>query len=326
MVNILVTGGCGFIGSEVVNVIFQETKDLNRLVVLDRMDYCSRESNILAQVRENEIYRFVKGDLCDYELMLKTLIDNEINIVIHMAAQSHVDLSFKNPLQFTHDNVLGTQTLLIACTQYGKLNRFVHMSTDEVYGEVSHDEENPCTEEVSVLIPTNPYAASKAAAEHYVRAEGKSYKLPYVIIRGNNVYGPKQFPDKLIAKFISYLHLGRKVTIHGNGSSKRTFIHVNDMAKGILSVVNNGVLGQTYNIGSFNEFSVLEITQLLCKLMNKDFDDSVVYVPDRNFNDKRYFINHSKVLSLGWEEKITFDDGILETINWYKDHVDEYDI
>lgn len=326
MRSILITGGCGFIGSEVVNVVFQETKNLNKIVVLDRIDYCSRESNILPQVRADDNYIFVKGDLCDYDLMLKILVDNQIDMIIHMAAQSHVDLSFTNPLQFTYDNVVGTQTLLEACRQYGKLKKFVHMSTDEVYGEVSHDEENPCTEKSSVLIPTNPYSASKASAEHYVRAYGLCYKLPYVMIRGNNVYGPKQFPDKLIAKFISYLHLDRKVTIHGNGSSQRTFIHVNDMARGILYIANNGVLSETYNIGSFNEFSVLEITQLLCKLMNKDFEESVTYVPDRNHNDKRYFIDHSKILSLGWEEKISFDDGILGTINWYKDHVEEYDI
>jgi UDP-glucose 4,6-dehydratase len=326
MVNILVTGGCGFIGSEVVNVVFQETKDLNRLVVLDRIDYCSRESNILAKIRADDNYRFIKGDLCNYDLMIQILVENDINMVIHMAAQSHVDLSFKNPLQFTRDNVMGTHTLLEACRQYGKLERFVHMSTDEVYGEVSHDEENPCTEEVSVLIPTNPYSASKAAAEHYVRAYGLSYKLPYVMIRGNNVYGPKQFPDKLIAKFISYLHLDRKVTIHGDGSSKRTFIHVNDMAKGILCVANEGKLGETYNIGSYNEFSVMEITKLLCKLMDKDLHESIIYVPDRNFNDNRYFIDHNKVLKLGWNEKIPFDEGILQTIDWYKDHVEEYDI
>lgn len=326
MINILITGGYGFIGSEVVNVAFQQIKSLNRLIVLDRIDYCSRESNILPEIRNHKCYKFIQGDLCDFNLMEKILIENEIDTVIHMAAQSHVDLSFTNSLQFTQDNVLGTHTLLEACRKYGKLSRFVHMSTDEVYGEVSHDEKNPCKEEISLLCPTNPYSASKASAEHYVRSYGKSYKLPYVIIRGNNVYGPKQYPDKLIAKFISYLHLDRKVTVHGDGSSKRTFIHVTDMARGILAIAERGVLGETYNIGSYNEYSVMDIAKMLCSIMGKDFENSLNYVADRNFNDKRYFIDHSKVLSLGWKEEISFEDGLMETINWYKDHLEDYEI
>lgn len=325
MYNILITGGYGFIGSELVNISFKNLQLLNKIIVLDRIDYCSRESNVLPEIRNNSRYKFVKGDLCDFDLISKVLSDNNIDIVIHMAAQSHVDLSFTNSLQFTRDNVLGTHTLLESCTKYGKLKRFVHMSTDEVYGEVSHNETNPC-KEISLLDPTNPYSASKASAEFYVRSYGHSFQLPYVIIRGNNVYGPKQYPDKLISKFISYLHLGRQVTIHGDGSSKRTFIHVNDMARGILTIAEKGIIGQIYNIGSYNEYSVMEITKLLCQIMGKDLEKSIIYVPDRNFNDKRYYIDHSKVLTLGWKEEISFDDGIRNTINWYKDHLTDYDI
>jgi dTDP-glucose 4,6-dehydratase len=325
MLNILITGGYGFIGSEVVFVAFQQIKTLKKLIVLDRIDYNSKESNISPEIRNHECYKFIKGDLCDADLMEKILNENEIDTVIHMAAQSHVDLSFTNPGQFTRDNVIGTQTLVEACCKYGKLNRFVHMSTDEVYGEVSHDETSPFIES-SPLKPTNPYSVSKAAAEMYVEGYGRSHKLPYVIIRGNNVYGPKQYPDKLIAKFISYLHLDRKVTIHGDGSSQRTFIHVTDMAKGILTVAERGILGEIYNIGSYNEYSVIEITKLLCEILERDFENSVIYVPDRNFNDKRYFIDHSKILSLGWKEEISFVIGIRDTINWYKEHLEDYEI
>ena len=324
MNNILVTGGYGFIGSEVINVAFRQISTLNSLILLDRIDYCSREHNVNPEVRSDPRYKFIKGDICDFDLIESILEENEIDTVIHMAAQSHVDLSFTNSLQFTRDNVLGTHTILEACRKYRKLKRFVHMSTDEVYGEASHDEESPF-DEISLLNPTNPYAATKAGAEFIVRAYGHSYKLPFVIIRGNNVYGPGQFPDKLIPKFITYLHLGRKVTVHGDGSAKRTFVHVTDMARGILSVAQNGKLGEIYNIGSYNEYSVIEITKILCRLMEKDFESSAIHVTDRNFNDKRYFIDHNKILTLGWEEQISFNDGLIQTIDWYVKHSDEYE-
>ena len=321
--NILITGGYGFIGSELVNVIFQKMTQLNRVVVFDRIDYCSRESNVSAEIRSHPNYKFVKGDLCDFNLLKYILEENHIDAIIHMAAQSHVDLSFTNSLQFTRDNVLGTHTLLEACRTYGKIKRFIHMSTDEVYGEVSHNEENPC-KEISLLNPTNPYAATKASAEFIVRAYGYSYKLPYVIIRGNNVYGHGQFPDKLIPKFILYLNMGKHVPIHGDGSAKRTFVHVTDMARGILTVTEKGSLGEIYNIGSSNEYSVMEITKMLCDLMNKNVEKCTTFVSDRNFNDKRYFIDHNKILELGWKEEICFNEGMVQTINWYIDHSDEY--
>lgn len=323
MTSILVTGGYGFIGSEVVNVIFSEMHDLKKLIVVDRIDYCSREMNVKDKVRSDPRYLFVKGDIKNLELMKSLLEDHHIDIIIHMAAQSHVDLSFDNSICFTQDNILGTHTLLEASRSYGKLKRFVHMSTDEVYGEASHDEEIPHNE-ISLLNPTNPYAATKAAAEFMVKSYGYSYKLPYVIIRGNNVYGPGQFPDKLIPKFSLYLHLGKKVTIHGDGSSKRTFIHVNDMARGILAVMLKGLNGEVYNIGSRNEYSVMEITKLLCNIMKKDFHESITYVRDRNFNDQRYFICNSKISELGWHEEINFEQGILDTVNWYIKHAHEW--
>lgn len=323
MRKILVTGGYGFIGSEVVNVAFTRLSHLEKLVVIDRIDYCSRPDNIVPDVRKDPRFSFIRGDLCDFNLIKNTLEEFQIDTVIHMAAQTHVDRSFYDSLQFSRDNILGTHTLLEACRKYGKLNRFVHMSTDEVYGESSMDEDSPF-EEISVLNPTNPYAATKAGAEFLVRSYGHSYKLPFLIIRGNNVYGHGQFPDKLIPKVILYLHLGLKVPIHGKGTAKRTFVHVTDMANGILTVAEKGNLSHIYNVGSRNEYTVMEIVSLLARLLKKDLDTSITYVQDRNFNDCRYHIDFTKVHQLGWEEQVLFAEGIASTIKWYLDRVDEF--
>ena len=309
--NILITGGYGFIGSAVVNMIF---KEVDTLVVLDRIDYNSSELNVDENIRNHSSYHFIQGDLCDLILMESILTQYHINMIIHLAAQTHVDISFTNSLQFTKDNVLGTHTLLEAVKNYGHIKKIIIMSSDEIYGEVSHDELNPCHEK-SLLDPTNPYSATKAAAEFLVKSYGYSYHLPYIIIRGNNVYGPKQYPDKLIPKFITLLKQDLPLTIHGNGSSKRTFVYIDDMASGILTVMKYGNIGEIYNIGSENEYSVMDIARLLCDKMGKPFN--LEYVKDRNFNDKRYFINYNKVLELGWKEKMSFNDGINNTINWY---------
>ncbi len=314
MKNILVTGAAGFIGSEVVNVAFK-TINLNKLVVLDRLDYCSDINNIKEEIRNNQRFEFIQGDLCDYNLMLKILTDNDIDTVIHMAAQTHVDLSFTNSLQFTKDNVLGTHTLVEACRIYNQLNKFIFMSSDEVLGSISLDEKVPCKEDY-LPSPTNPYSASKVSGEYIIKSYGYSYHFPYIIIRGNNVYGPKQYPDKLIPKFITLLLNDQSLPIQGDGSAARTFIHVNDMAKGILTVTRNGQIGEIYHIGSKNEYSVMEMAHLLTKMMKKEL--KLTFVTDRNFNDQRYFIDSSKVLSLGWKEEISFNDGLLSTIKWYK--------
>jgi dTDP-D-glucose 4,6-dehydratase len=320
MRNLLVTGGYGFIGSQVVNVALSDY-EVDKLVVIDILDYCSREANV--KFKHDPRFAFVKGDICNVDLVQEVLEHYNIDTVIHMAAQSHVDLSFVNPLQFTQDNILGTHNLLEACRKYNKIERFVYMSTDEVYGQVPHNEKVPCDENSS-LNPTNPYSATKAAAELIVRSYGCSFKLPYIIIRGNNVYGKGQFPDKLISKFIMYLLMGRKVPIHGDGSSKRTFVHVSDMARGILTVAQKGRLNEIYNIGSDNEYSVIEIARILCTFLDKNFESFVSFTRDRQFNDKRYFINYNKILSLEWKEQISFHEGLKLTIDWYKKHFDEF--
>lgn len=323
MKNVLLTGGAGFLGSNLVNNFFSLVEDNVTLTVLDRLDYSTKDLNISPKIKKDHRYKLIQGDLCDSYLIKFILEEYQIDTVIHLAAQTHVDISFGNSLQFTHDNILGTHTLLEECRKYGKIQRFIHFSTDEVYGEVTYEETSPCTEK-SLLMPTNPYSATKAAAEMLVRSYGCSYKLPYIIIRANNIYGPRQFPDKLIPKFILLLYQNKKLPIQGNGSAKRTFVHVLDIVKAIFIVITKGEIGEIYNIGSKNEFSVMEITKELCRLMDKDFGKSVKYVKDRNFQDRRYLIDYSKTSQLGWQEEIIFDQGLKDTLKWYLKNIDKY--
>ena len=221
-----------------------------------------------------------------------------IDYVIHFAAQSHVQNSFDNSLQFTQDNILGTHTLLECCRKYDKIEKFIHVSTDEVYGEsmISVDE-NKKTEH-SILCPTNPYAATKAGAELIAQSYNHSYKMPIIITRGNNVYGPNQYPEKIIPKFIKLLKEGKKVTIQGNGSAIRAFLHSYDTAKAFECILEKGTIGEIYNIGCNDgmEFSVIEIAKILIKKIKntENYDEWIEYVEDRPFNDSRYFISNEK--------------------------------
>ena len=312
--NILFTGGCGFIGSNVINFFCEKYKS-SKIYNIDRIDYCSNIKN----VNNYQNYKFIKGDINSTDLVNFVLNNYEIEYIIHFAAQSHVDNSFGNSLIFSKDNILGTHSLLECSRNYGKLKKFIHISTDEVYGEVD-DETISC--EKSILNPTNPYAASKAAAEFLVRAYYISFNLPIIITRGNNVYGPRQYPEKIIPKFINQLLNNDLMTIHGNGSSRRNFIYVDDVSSAIDIILNKGEINQIYNIGSENEYSVLDIANLLLTKIKPDqkIEDNVKYVTDRNFNDRRYAIDYTKLKLLGWKEKINFTDGIQKTINWIQNN------
>ncbi len=311
--NILVTGGCGFIGSNFINNVGDEYN----VVCLDKMDYCAKKEHVLAPCK---IY---VGNINDSDLVLQILTENLIDTVVHFAAQSHVDNSFGNSVAFTLDNVLGTHNLLEVCRKYNGIKRFVHISTDEVYGEVSLTESSS---ESSLLNPTNPYAASKAGAEFIVRSYMYSYNFPAIVTRGNNVYGPNQFPEKLIPKFITYLLTDRKCTIHGLGESRRNFIHVSDTVQAIKTILFKGELRETYNIGSSNEYDVNEIFAILLKKLKPEssLKDWRIHMTDRNFNDKRYKVDSGKLHLLGWEEKINFDQGLDQTIGWYKQNYKMY--
>lgn len=311
--NLLITGGCGFIGSNFINRFFPRN-NVNTLVNIDAMYYCASEENIIKEIRNNPSYIFKKGNICDYGFIEKILTENEITHVIHFAAQSHVQNSFDDSIQFTYDNILGTHTLLEACKKYGKIIKFIHVSTDEVYGESMNTIEESHKTEHSILCPTNPYAATKAGAELLAQSYNHSFKMPIIITRGNNVYGPNQYPEKLIPRFIQLLKEGKKVTIQGDGTNVRAFLHANDTAAAFETILEYGEIGEIYNIGCDDgmEYSVLEIAKILIKLIKKteDYDEWIEYIQDRPFNDKRYYISNQKLKDLGWEIKEDFMESL----------------
>jgi dTDP-glucose 4,6-dehydratase len=314
--NLLITGGCGFIGSNFINYIFDRT-DYN-IINLDAMYYCASENNIKEEIRNNSRYKLIKGNLCSYDLVRHIINDYQIDYVIHFAAQSHVQNSFEDSLQYTKDNIEGTHTLLEVCRRYKNIKKFVHVSTDEVYGEsMIDDDENKKTEN-SILCPTNPYAATKAGAELIAQSYYHSFKMPIIITRGNNVYGPNQYPEKLIPRFIELLRDDKKVTIQGDGSNIRAFLHSHDVARAFEIILEKGKVGEIYNIGSDEnqEYTVLQVAKLLIeKIKNtKDHNDWITYIEDRPFNDKRYYISNQKIKDLGWSIDINFEDGINDLL------------
>jgi dTDP-glucose 4,6-dehydratase len=315
--NLLITGGCGFIGSNFINHIFQSKK--YNIINIDAMYYCASESNITDEIRKSPYYHFIKGNINDKELVRKILTDYKIIHIIHFAAQSHVDNSFSLPLQYTYDNVQGTHTLLEEVRVYNRIERFIHVSTDEVYGESMIEIDEAHKTEQSVLCPTNPYAASKAGAELIAQSYNHSFKLPIIITRGNNVYGPNQYPEKLVPKFIKLLEENKKVTIHGNGSTLRAFVHAYDTVKAFEIILEKGKIGEIYNIGCDEgmEYSVLNVAQILIKMIKNtdNYDEWIQYVEDRLYNDKRYYISNNKLKQLGWDIKIKFEDGLKNLIN-----------
>lgn len=303
--NILVTGGCGFIGSNFIN--YYINKYNCKIINVDKLDYCSSKDN----VKNHENYTFICGDVNDIKFVLNVLNKYNIDTVIHFASQTHVDNSFEEwkSLQFTRDNVLGTHSLLECCRLYKKLKLFLHMSTDEVYGEVSID--NPGCTDVSILNPTNPYAATKAGAEMMVRSYYHSFKIPIIIMRCNNAYGPNQYPEKLIPKFTKQLSEDKKCTIHGDGKHRRNFIHTYDISTAIDIIISSGTIGKMYNIGTQDEYSVIEVANMLINHFKNDtIDKWIEYGNDRYYNDFRYAIDNSELVKLGWKQTINLRDYI----------------
>lgn len=317
-INLLVTGGYGFIGSNFINHYFPQNK-INMLVNYDVMYYCANENNVSDKIRNDPKYKFIKGNLTDYNLVSYVLQEYKITHVIHFAAQSHVQNSFEDSIQYTYDNVLGTHTLLEAVRKYNSIKKFIHVSTDEVYGESMNTVEEAQKTEHSVLCPTNPYAATKAGAELIATSYQHSFKLPIIITRGNNVYGPNQYPEKLIPKFIKLLQEDKKMTIQGDGTSVRGFLHALDTAKAFQVILERGEIGEIYNIGCDEgmEYSVMEIAQILVKMIKgtDNVKDYIEYIEDRPFNDRRYYISNEKLKSLGWQAEISLLDGLKDCIN-----------
>ena len=304
MTNVLVTGGCGFIGSNFINIMKERYPEI-KFVNLDKLDYCSNLYNVNPGAST-----FVKGDIRDNNLLGYLIKQYDFDAVFHFAAMSHVDNSFNDPKNFTLNNTYGTHVLLDKFREIKPNVEFIHFSTDEVYGESNTDV--PFTESTGVLKPTNPYAASKAAAEMIVQSYIDSYKMNIKTIRCNNVYGPNQYPEKLIPKFKQALRNGEMCTIHGFKSAniKRAFMHVNDVVDAVEIVWKRGSPGEIYNIASDDEITVLDVTKLIIKL-NKNTEENhrwIKYIDDRPFNDSRYYISSDKLKSLGWSQKKTRDD------------------
>ena len=315
--NLLITGGCGFIGSNFINYYYYKNNDVN-IINLDAMYYCANENNVNEEIRKSPRYFLIKGNLCSADLLNHLLSNYKIDTVIHFAAQSHVQNSFEDSLKYTYDNILGTHTLLECCRKYGNIEKFIHISTDEVYGEsmLSVDEEKK--NEQSILCPTNPYAATKAGAELIANSYRFSFKVPIIVTRGNNVYGPNQYPEKLIPRFIELLKNNKKVTIQGDGSNVRAFLHAFDVAKALELILEKGIIGEIYNIGSDEdkEYTVLEIAHMLIRLIKNtdNYNEHIEYIEDRPFNDKRYYISNEKVKNLGWNIEKDFVEGLKELI------------
>jgi UDP-glucose 4,6-dehydratase len=313
----------GFIASHVAILLCNKYPEYN-VVVYDRLDYCSCLKN-LDEIKDLPNYKFIKGDIATADLVSYVLREENIDTILHFAAQTHVDNSFGNSFAFTHSNIYGTHVLLESAKICKTIKRFVHVSTDEVYGEGENFETDPMSEN-HVLEPTNPYAATKAGAEFLVKSYWRSFKVPCLITRGNNVYGPHQFPEKLIPKLTNQLMKDMKLTIHGDGSNTRNFLYVTDVATAFDVILHKGQPGHVYNIGGKNEVPNIDVAKALLKMFGRDKEEEkwLTYVPDRQFNDLRYTINSDKLHALGWEEKMTWEEGLKITVEWYKKYTSRY--
>ncbi|XP_044472788.1 trifunctional UDP-glucose 4,6-dehydratase/UDP-4-keto-6-deoxy-D-glucose 3,5-epimerase/UDP-4-keto-L-rhamnose-reductase RHM1-like [Mangifera indica] len=312
--NILITGAAGFIASHVCNRLIRNYPDY-KIVVLDKLDYCSNLKNLLPS-KASANFKFVKGDIGSADLVNFLLITESIDTIMHFAAQTHVDNSFGNSFEFTKNNIYGTHVLLEACKVTGQIRRFIHVSTDEVYGETDEDAVVG-NHEASQLLPTNPYSATKAGAEMLVMAYGRSYGLPVITTRGNNVYGPNQFPEKLIPKFILLAMRGLPLPIHGDGSNVRSYLYCEDVAEAFEVILHKGEVGHVYNIGTKKERRVIDVAKDICKLFSRDPEASIKFVDNRPFNDQRYFLDDEKLKNLGWSERTTWEEGLKKTMEWY---------
>ncbi|MBU0722459.1 dTDP-glucose 4,6-dehydratase [Patescibacteria group bacterium] len=310
---ILVTGGAGFIGSNFISYWLNKYPT-DSIVNLDVLTYAGNLEN-LRQVENNKNYKFVKGDICDVALINELVQD--INLIVHFAAESHVDRSIIDSSDFIRTNVEGTRILLDAAKNNGKI-RFHHISTDEVFGSLGLND--PAFNETTAYDPRSPYSASKAASDHLARAYYHTHNLPITISNCSNNYGPYQFPEKIIPLFITNLLENKKVPVYGQGKDIRDWIYVDDHNRGVDLIIQKGKIGETYCLGGNSELTNLELTKKILKLMDQS-EDMIEYATDRLGHDLRYAMDYSKAKSeLGWEPAVNFDTGLKNTLKWYKNN------
>jgi dTDP-glucose 4,6-dehydratase len=316
MKNLLITGGAGFIGSNFIKYILENTN--YNVFNFDKLTYAGNLEN-LTDIENNPRYKFIKGDICHLDEVGEALRENNIDTIINFAAESHVDRSILGSREFVVTNILGTEVLL----DYFKtleLEKFLQVSTDEVYGSLPEDDKSVKFTEETPLAPNSPYSASKASADMLCRAYYHTHHLPILVTRCSNNYGPYQFPEKLIPLMIAKALDGEKLPVYGDGKNVRDWLYVDDHCSGILAVLEKGKYGEVYNIGGNNEWYNIDIVKLILEKLGKS-EDQITYVKDRPGHDRRYAIDSSKIMNeLGWAPKYQFPEGIEKTIKWYLDN------
>ena len=329
--NIIITGGAGFIGSHVVRLFVSKYPEY-RIINIDKLTYAGNLAN-LKDVESAPNYTFIKADICDFERMMEIMQQYEVDGIIHLAAESHVDRSIKDPFTFARTNVMGTLSLLQAAKLYWESRveryegkRFYHISTDEVYGALDFD--GSFFTETTKYDPHSPYSASKASSDHFVRAFHDTYGMPTIVTNCSNNYGPYQFPEKLIPLFINNIRHGKPLPVYGKGENVRDWLYVIDHARAIDTIFHNGKIADTYNIGGFNEWRNIDLIKVIIKTVDRLLgnpegasDHLITYVTDRAGHDLRYAIDSTKLKNeLGWEPSLQFEEGIEKTVRWYLDN------
>lgn len=318
---VLITGCAGFIGSNVTVYLVQKYPEI-RFIGIDALFYCADVRNF-SEIKDNPNFTFIQADFTDMDKMNEVFSQYKPNTVLHYGASTDVGRSFNNSLEFTRNNVVGTHVLLEVTRQQGCVERFILVSTDEIYGS----KQTISTEDTSAD-PSNPYSASKTASEFIAKSYYHSFKLPLIITRGNNVYGPRQHPEKVVPCFIMRLLNGKKCQIQGSGLQKRSFLHVDDTARAFETILFKGSIGEVYNIGTPHEITIIELAERLIKLIKpgEPVENWIEYISDRPFQDLRYFISSEKLNILGWQQAVDFTTGLQKTVDWYRPRVNQWSV